>query len=202
METISQLLFWISNGLMVPVVLLLLALFLCALVMAGSFFGEFIRRRGERKRLETLLEAGKASPGSPWPPAESLKGGGALSKAFREMAEHRHDEARCRHLLANYEVEADRELGRSRLLGKLGPMLGLMGTLIPMGPALVSLAAGDLGSMARNMQVAFATTVVGMLSAAVGVVTLQVRRRWFSRELNDLEYFYRIIRKEAGNDQA
>ena len=67
-------------------------------------------------------------------------------------------------------------------------MLGLMGTLIPMGPALVGLATGDIASMAYNMQVAFATTVVGMVIAAIGVVTLQIRQRWYAREINDLEF--------------
>ena len=63
---------------------------------------------------------------------------------------------------------------------------------LPMGPALVSLAAGDLSSMAYNMQVAFATTVVGMLIAAIGVVTLQVKQRWCAREMNELEYIYQL----------
>ena len=79
------------------------------------------------------------------------------------------------------------------MLVKLGPMLGLMGTLIPMGPALVGLATGDISSMAYNMQVAFATTVVGMLIAAVGVLTVQVRQRWYARELNNLEYVRQLL---------
>ena len=76
-------------------------------------------------------------------------------------------------------------------------MLGLMGTLIPMGPALVGLAAGDISSMAYNMQVAFATTVVGIVIAAVGVVILQVKQRWYAHELNDLEYLSRTLRHET-----
>ena len=76
-------------------------------------------------------------------------------------------------------------------------MLGLMGTLIPMGPALVGLATGDISSMAYNMQVAFATTVVGMVIAAVGVITLQVKQRWYAREVNDLEYLDRTLRNKT-----
>ena len=76
---------------------------------------------------------------------------------------------------------------------KLGPMLGLMGTLIPMGPALVGLAAGDITSMAYNMQVAFATTVVGIMTAVIGIITLQVKQRWYAHELNDLEYIYKLL---------
>ena len=72
-------------------------------------------------------------------------------------------------------------------------MLGLMGTLIPMGPALVGLAAGDITSMAYNMQVAFATTVVGIMTAVIGIITLQVKQRWYAHELNDLEYIYKLL---------
>ena len=53
----------------------------------------------------------------------------------------------------------------------MGPVLGLMGTLIPMGPALVGLSSGDIASMAYNMQVAFATTVVGLVIGAIGTLT-------------------------------
>ena len=169
MESISNALFWISNGLLVPVVVLLLVLLVYALVVAASFFGEFLRHRTGSKRFEA---------------------------ASRDLQAHRDDAPWCEHLLANFEVDAEKELGCSRLLAKLGPMLGLMGTLIPMGPALVGLAAGDLASMAYNMQVAFATTVVGMLIAAIGVVTLQVKQRWYARELNDLEFINAKLRHE------
>lgn len=118
------------------------------------------------------------------------------------MSGHRDNAAYCERLLANYEVDAEKELGRSRTFIKLGPMLGLMGTLIPMGPALVGLATGDISSMAYNMQVAFATTVVGMVIAAVGVITLQVKQRWYAREMNDLEYLYRmLVGKTSGSSQ-
>lgn len=73
---------------------------------------------------------------------------------------------------------------------KFGPMLGLMGTLIPMGPALVGLATGDIASMAYNMQVAFATTVVGMLVAGIGLITLQERQRFYACSLNALEFVF------------
>ena len=58
----------------------------------------------------------------------------------------------------NFEIAADKELAISNTRTTLGPILGLMGTLIPMGPALAGLASGDIASMAYNMQIAFATT--------------------------------------------
>lgn len=198
METISNALFWISNGLLVPVVVLLLLFLVRALILVGGFFGEYYRRHALQKKVTTLLE-GEASAReaglaelSARPEADKIP----LLRAVRQLLAHRSDTAWCERLLSNYEVDAQRELTSARTLAKLGPMLGLMGTLIPMGPALVGLAAGDLASMAYNMQVAFATTVVGMLIAAIGVVILQVRQRWYARELNDLEYIAQFVRDE------
>ena len=120
-----------------------------------------------------------------------------LLRCLEKLYTHKENAAYCERLLANYEVEAEKELGRSRTFIKLGPMLGLMGTLIPMGPALVGLSTGDIASMAYNMQVAFATTVVGMVIAAIGVVTLQIKQRWYARDMNDLEYIYKNLRNET-----
>ena len=196
MNTISNVLFWISNGLLVPVAVLLILFLIQALILAGGFFGEYFRRRTVEKKVSSLLDGGateleKAMASLP------QDGKSSLLRAVRQLFAHRGDKAWCERLLANFEVEAEKELGRSRTLAKIGPMLGLMGTLIPMGPALVGLAAGDLASMAYNMQVAFATTVVGLLVAAIGVATLQVRQRWYAREANDLEYLVETLSHET-----
>ena len=161
METISNTLFWISNGLLVPVVVLLLLFFLRAIILAGGFFGEFYQRMKLQKQFTETLE--NIIPENIDGLLQQLPSAGnsPLLRSLSKLSAHRDDAAYCEHLLANYEVEAEKELERSRTFIKLGPMLGLMGTLIPMGPALVGLAQGDISSMAYNMQVAFATTVVG-----------------------------------------
>lgn len=56
METISNSLFWISNGLLVPVIVLLLLFFLRAIILAGGFFGEFYQRMKLQKQLSEMLE--------------------------------------------------------------------------------------------------------------------------------------------------
>lgn len=201
METISNTLFWISNGLLVPVIVLLLLFFLRSLFLIGGFFGEFYQRTKLQKKFNVMLDTINGENCEEMlrhlPKASSFP----LTKCLNELSEHRSQPAFCERLLANYEVEAERELGKSRILAKLGPMLGLMGTLIPIGPALVGLANGDISSMAYNMQVAFATTVVGMVIAAIGIITLQVKQRWLSRELNDLEYFHKTITETAHHEK-
>lgn len=113
----------------------------------------------------------------------------------RIVANHT-DKAVVRRLIDEFELASEKDLDVSKSLTKLGPMLGLMGTLIPMGPALVGLSTGDISSMAYNMQVAFATTVVGLFSSAVGFITQQVKQRWYLQELSDLEFVAALSDKE------
>lgn len=172
---------------LVPVVILLLLFFVRAIVLAAGFFGEYYRRKTILQSTQFINSALRDDIVSGIGSLADMPGSLYVAR-LKDMLAHYDNTAYCERLVSNFEVDAAKELSGSRILMKLGPMLGLMGTLIPMGPALVGLAAGDISSMAYNMQVAFATTVVGMLIAAVGVATLQVRQRWYARELNNLEY--------------
>jgi biopolymer transport protein ExbB/TolQ len=49
--------------------------------------------------------------------------------------------------------------------------------------------------MARNMQVAFTTTVTGLVAAAIGYVTQQVKQRWYLQDMTNLEYLSDILKK-------
>lgn len=193
MNTVSNILFWISNGLLVPVVILLLLFFLKAILTIIGFFGEYWRRIKQQQAVGKILEEATSSNVVEQLQAMPAKVKSPMLTCIRTMLEHKDNKAYCERLLANYEVDAEKELGQCRSLLKLGPMLGLMGTLIPMGPALVGLAAGDITSMAYNMQVAFATTVVGIMTAVIGIITLQVKQRWYAHELNDLEYIFKLL---------
>lgn len=97
------------------------------------------------------------------------------------------------YLIAGFENEAEKDVVLSKLLTKIGPVLGLVGTLIAMSPALVGLSTGDIGGMAYNMQVVFATTVVGLVISGVGLVSLQLKQRWYAQEVNNLDYVSRKL---------
>lgn len=193
MNYISDILYWISTGLLVPVIVLLILLFLRSLLLIGNFFGQYlsIRRtdaliQQELDNLDTdnikkLSERLPSSAGSP------------LVKCLNRMLECGESRAHLERLIADYEISADKDLAVSKTLSKMGPMLGLMGTLIPMGPALVGLSTGDIGSMAYNMQVAFATTVVGLFAAAIGFITQQVKQRWYLQDLTNLEFVKEML---------
>ena len=185
MNLISDILFWISNGLLVPVVVLLIILFIRSLLLIGSFFGQYlaIRRTDAllRQQLDTLTI-------DTLPELE-----GKLPVKSNSLVIAYIRRAHVQRLLADFEITADKDLAISKTLTKMGPMLGLMGTLIPMGPALVGLSTGDIASMAYNMQVAFATTVVGLFSSAIGFITQQVKQRWYLQDMTNLEFLSELL---------
>lgn len=186
MELISNMLFWLSNGMLIPDIIFLLFFFIKALLMIGGFYGTYIARTKINVKLNR--EIGKTGVEEFLDTLPEGNGKSKLLEYLRKIKAAPQDRALREKFLGDYEIAADKELGQSKLLVKIGPMLGLMGTLIPMGPALVGLATGDIGSMAYNMQVAFATTVVGIVIGAIGFITLQVKQRWVADDMNILEY--------------
>ncbi len=186
MDTITNILYWLTTGLLVPVIVLLLFFFARALVLGGSFYGQFTNRNKIHVMVKSALKT-KGVEGFNTENFEKNKQNEFIV-TIASMLENNSSQAMLNHLIGEYEIIADKDLGKSKTLTKLGPMLGLMGTLIPMGPALVGLASGDVASMASNMQVAFATTVIGIFIGAVGFITLQVKQRWYADDMNTLEF--------------
>ena len=196
MHYITDILYWISTGLLVPVIILLIYFFVRALLLIGGFFGQYIDLRKNQSLLRPVIDALK--PGNLDTLSAALpKKNRSLSVAcIKNMLDAQDDPTRVEKLLADFELDADKDMELPKTLTKMGPMLGLMGTLIPMGPALVGLANGDIASMAYNMQVAFATTVVGLFSSAVGFVTRQAKQRWYLRDMNDLDFIANRIKEK------
>ncbi|MBQ0797039.1 MotA/TolQ/ExbB proton channel family protein [Zhongshania sp.] len=79
-----------------------------------------------------------------------------------------------------------RRIERADFLTRLAPMLGLMGTLIPLGPGLAALGDGELRILTTAMTVAFDTTVIGLLAGMIGFVLARLRRRWYDQAIHQL----------------
>lgn len=77
--------------------------------------------------------------------------------------------------------------GVAEVVAKLGPMAGLMGTIIPLGPGLQALSTGQIGDLASALIVAFGTTVLGLISAAFCLLVARVRARWNADYANALD---------------
>ena len=96
-------------------------------------------------------------------------------------------------LLQEYEFYTIKRLERTRILVRVGPMLGLMGTLIPLAPALVGLASGDVEALSENLITAFSVTVIGLLIGGLAFVVSIVRDRLYSQDISDMEYLLELL---------
>ena len=96
-------------------------------------------------------------------------------------------EALARKLFEFEEEKTMDSLQKTDIITRIGPTLGLMGTLIPMGPGLAALGAGDINTLATSLTVAFNTTIVGIGSGALCYVIGKIRSGWYDRYLSDLD---------------
>ncbi len=196
MNAISDIMFWISTGLLVPVIVLLILLFFRSLLLVGSFFGQYVSIRKTDKLIREQMETLHVNNVDHFAEKLPEKSNSLVVMFMKRILAEQQNNAQVQRLLANFEIAADKDLAISKTLTKLGPILGLMGTLIPMGPALVGLSTGDIASMAYNMQVAFATTVIGLVAGAIGFLTQQVKQRWYLQDMTNLECLVEVLNEK------
>jgi biopolymer transport protein ExbB/TolQ len=89
--------------------------------------------------------------------------------------------------VAKVQRIARRRLERSDLLSRIPPMLGLMATIIPLGPGLAALGQGNPAQLASAVTVAFDATVLGLVAGIAGLVIGKLRRRWYEELLEAME---------------
>src|SRR3984885_10089766 len=199
---IDQAIFHVASALEVPV--LILALLALALVIfeLGSYAVELTRRR--RRRFDALQRAAEeghealahgdraaaaaAVSGIARSPAMAGTLAFIIEQAGTPGSDHQLNKA-----LADFDFDSQRRLARTRMLVRAGPALGLMGTLIPLSPALTGLAAGNTAQLSHDLRVAFSVTVVGLLIGAVAFGLSLSRDRMYSQDLSDLQYLAAVI---------
>ena len=192
-ENLQAVIYGVATALLYPVLALEVVALGIVLFEFGWFTVEAYRRWKARRRLDVVaLAASGPAAGEPImrlldalsssPVAAQVRrtlGGGAdLSRPMVLKA------------LADGEIEASRRLERTRLLVRIGPILGLMGTLIPISPALVGLAQGDVDTLSNNLVIAFSSTVVGLLIGGLAYVITTVRDRFYRQDVVDIEYVF------------
>jgi len=193
MELISKALFGIANSLLIPDVILLILFFFRALIMIGGTYNNYMMRRKNSKIFDAKIKELTSDNIEELRSLLPEKPNSLFTKYLADLLSNEKNEDYADYMLTNFETEAAKDINTSHLLTKLGPVLGLIGTLISMSPALVGLSSGDISGMAYNMQVVFASTVVGLLISAVGLATYQMKQRWYAKDVNNLDYVSRII---------
>jgi len=195
---IENVLFHVAEALRWPVLAAALLALLFVLFDLGAFLME-LSRRNRRDSFEAVDAASTSARDAlrnddPDAAAEALlplASSAQMAEAlWLILAQHGQPAAgdRMAKCLADFDLRSLRRLERSRMLVRFGPALGLMGTLIPLSPALAGLASGDVQKLSDNLRVAFSVTVVGLLIGAIAFTISLVRDRLYAQDLSDLEY--------------
>lgn len=196
-------LFALSQVLRLPVIALLWVAVGAAVFMTGACLMEGLARRRERSgfELNAWLDAGPllgadAERKAALPaPLRALLHGVEAERQNVEFAD-----GGLEHLVLEREEGVRHTLSGSRLLVKVGPSLGLLGTLIPMGAALASLTAGNLEAMAGQMVVAFTTTIVGLAAGTIAYVIQIVRQGWVNQTVREQRFLAERLAAELAHE--
>jgi biopolymer transport protein ExbB/TolQ len=195
---IEQVLFELANALRVPVFAAAIGALIFVLFDLGAFAVELSRRRqaGRREEVQAATTSARralaandtpAAQQALMPLASSAQMADTLATLVADHDEPGIHDRRAK-ALADFDLSSLRKLERSRMLVRFGPALGLMGTLIPLSPALEGLAEGDVAQLSENLRAAFSVTVLGLLIGAVAFSISLVRDRLYAQDLSDLEY--------------
>ena len=192
-EYMSNVLHTATGVLQYPVVILLILFMAAALASVGWLIAEFFgERRHMKLHLPGLLDEIRAEEK---PIVDIVKASGLLKsqkQAVIEVTKHPRFTPLMRDSLVTSLVENeqsyyDRKLKITDLMAKISPMLGLMGTLIPLGPGIIALGQGDTYTLSQSLKIAFDTTIAGLVVAAIGLVISTIRKGWYNGYMSVLE---------------
>lgn len=201
-DKIYNFIFRVAEVLELPVVILTLLALAAALVEVGAFITELVKRRS--RSFQALARSGAGArravdQGRPDEAAallQTVAWSAPVGKAFRVLLDavgKPGADTRIAKELADFDFGRQARLSRTRLLVRLGPALGLMGTLIPLAPALDGLARGDVDALTENLRLAFSITVLGILIGVLALALSLFRERLYGQDFSDLEYVAAIL---------
>ena len=183
----------VASALQTPVSLVLVILMAASVVLLGTLVAEgFTERLRLRARLPLLVDRIRAGEE---PLEQIIAGSGLLRRQKRALLELKSHpdltpamrESLAAQLLFKERTHYDGLVKLSDLVARLGPMFGLLGTLIPLGPGIIALGRGDTFTLSQSLLTAFDTTIAGLIAAAVAFVVSAVRRKWYDTYMADLE---------------
>ncbi len=163
-QTIETSMAQVSTLLMAPVLLLIVALLIYALFAVGRFGSQWLLRK--KNALSYVKQVSEQK--SQW------VGGYTIHNYFIANPNASEDEL---------EVYALKQLETLRVVTRIAPMLGLIATMIPMGPALQALADGNVQGLSENLIIAFAAVIWALVISSITFWPASVKKRWCANEL-------------------
>jgi len=190
MDALRNYLYLFSNGLLLPTLVSIILLTAWTAILIGGLIREWMTRREVRRTLRQVRNASRGNEAEREAARNQLlacKSGlpARFAAMQRQWPGDKPEYDKC---LEDLESEVAVSLSKLTWITRIGPMLGLMGTLIPLGPALNGLATGDVTTLSSNLVVAFTTTVTGVFLGCIGFTMSLIRRNWYNHDMSDLEF--------------
>lgn len=171
----------------VPVIILLLLAVVFMVVLIGTLVGEyFTENRHFKVFLPKLVDELEQNPQDP---AEVIKKSGLLLRQKKYLVElTRHPELtdEMRESLAvglefKERSHYDNIVKITDVTSRVAPMVGLLGTLIPLGPGIMALGQGDVELLSQSLLTAFDTTSLGLIVGGLALIVSAIRKSWYKR---------------------
>ncbi len=191
----------ISQSLQIPVIVFLLLFAIASVIILGGLLSEYTtRKKVPMKVMRELIY--KISESESVDEMKTIISEAMIPKSQKRVLDQIASSsdltqdsriALARKYLENEEDKTEKSLEKTDIITRIGPTLGLMGTLIPMGPGLAALGTGDVNTLSQAIIVAFDTTVVGIGAGAITYFVSKVRRRWYEEYLSNLDALSDVI---------
>lgn len=183
----------LANALETPVIILLIILVLITVVLVGVTIGEyFTEHRHLKAELPRLIDRMNEEEADL---EICIRQSGLLKrqkKALLEVTKHPELSELMRESLTVRLIQAEQEVYDKRvilsdMIAKIGPILGLLGTLIPLGPGVIALGQGDTATLSASLLTAFDTTIAGLIAGGIAMVVSGIRNSWYEKYMSILE---------------
>ena len=194
-EIINSTLYVVAQSLLMPVLVILLIMLVYVVIEGGGIISEYsMRRKTSFVEVEDFID-NISNPGTPKQIKEVVSSS-ALPESQKEILNklasschlgEKSREVMARKLIEEEELKAVKRTEKTDIIAKIGPAIGLIATLIPMGPGLAALGAGDINTLSQNLIIAFDAAILGLTSAAIAFTISRVRKRWYEDQLSTLE---------------
>ena len=206
-EALTSLIHIISESLLTPVVIILVIFVVLSILCLGGVINEKISRKPIMSEEFEKLVRDISFSNSPSEIENFVNDGSLfdwqkdiLVKIARNHASgSKARQALASELISNAETILIKSTNKTDILVRLGPIFGLLGTLIPLGPGLAALGSGDITTLAESLTIAFDTTVTGLAVGGIGYLISKFRKQWYESDLIDVETLAEVELESLNN---
>ena len=186
----------VAQSLLLPVLVLLIIFIIFAIIELGAIIAEYTGRKKitAEERSNIIKDIAKCNTQEEI--CDTINKTRLIKKDKKMLCEiasldkeqynKETREVLARNLIEDQEFKIMKTLEKDEKVAKVGSGCGLLGTIIPMGPGLAALGAGDMMTLTTNLTTAFNTTTAGLAAGTLCFVIARIRRRWYEEDLTAL----------------